>query len=739
LETALRRIDASHYAVRSSATLEDGAQASFAGQLDSFLYVPPEQIAARIRDCWASLYGARCLAYASARGIDLARARVAVVVQEMVESVAAGVVFTADPNGASLDATIVAAVGLGAGAVADLVHTDTYVYRRATATWDLHVQGKPQQVVRAPGGGTRLAPVPDPTAPALPAAQRAALLRLADKVAAAFGRPQDIEWAMDAAGHLHLTQSRPITTGAARLSVFDDSNIVESYPDVTLPLTFSHAQRAYERLFRGALARLGVPAATLDAHREVFACLLGSIEGRVYYNLANWYRMFSLLPGARQYMPVWEKMLGIDDPLATTPKRASAFAWLCLCASGVRHFVTIGRELAALRRTLTAARAEARDLCGRSAHALIDLYLGLQDRLLPNWDLTLLNDGYAFLFSGLCRAWLRRCGVDEARFIESVAGGGALESIQPVEALRALAARVRQDDSLRRDLRANRPSPDFQRLLDAYLDAWGDRTTEELKLEAETLRERPDLLVQLILRYADTPQSTPPPQRPVVLPRRYQRIVYRLLLACARRSIRLRESSRFDRARAFGMIRNIFLALGAELPLRQPRDIFYLTQTEVFEHVWGTGPARNLQGLVAERHAALAHPEPLPHRFQTRGIVTGHPIVASEVAGAGDLRGTGCAPGRVTAPCRVLHKPDYAQDPRGQILVAPMTDPGWVFLMVSAAGLIVERGSLLSHTAIVGRELGIPTIVAVPGATHLLRDGDVITMDGQSGTIHRQP
>jgi pyruvate,water dikinase len=71
----------------------------------------------------------------------------------------------------------------------------------------------------------------------------------------------------------------------------------------------------------------------------------------------------------------------------------------------------------------------------------------------------------------------------------------------------------------------------------------------------------------------------------------------------------------------------------------------------------------------------------------------------------------------------------------GEILVSPMTDPGWVFLMVAAGGLVVERGSLLSHTAIIGRELGIPTVVGVANATRRIKDGDLIELDGQAGTV----
>jgi pyruvate,water dikinase len=103
------------------------------------------------------------------------------------------------------------------------------------------------------------------------------------------------------------------------------------------------------------------------------------------------------------------------------------------------------------------------------------------------------------------------------------------------------------------------------------------------------------------------------------------------------------------------------------------------------------------------------------------------------------LRGQGCGPGRVAARAKVVLDPTADLDVDGEILVAPMTDPGWVFLMIASKGLVSEKGSLLSHTAIIGRELGIPTVVGVKDATALIQTGRMIEMDGQAGTVRLLP
>jgi pyruvate,water dikinase len=112
--------------------------------------------------------------------------------------------------------------------------------------------------------------------------------------------------------------------------------------------------------------------------------------------------------------------------------------------------------------------------------------------------------------------------------------------------------------------------------------------------------------------------------------------------------------------------------------------------------------------------------------------------LAAPSSESGDQRsGTGCYPGIVRGPVRVVRDPREAELRPGEILVAERTDPGWVMLFPAAAALLVERGSLLSHSAIVARELGIPAVVSIPGLTQWLKTGDVVEMNGAAGTVRR--
>jgi pyruvate,water dikinase len=193
------------------------------------------------------------------------------------------------------------------------------------------------------------------------------------------------------------------------------------------------------------------------------------------------------------------------------------------------------------------------------------------------------------------------------------------------------------------------------------------------------------------------------------------------------------------------MAKRIYRALGRKLAaaklFEHPDDVYYLTTEEVAGAVRGHLVTHDLKGLVALRrreHEAFARLKPAP-RIVTHGPVYARPFPQASVEDAAPdgqvLRGLGCSAGRVSAPAKVILDPTSDLKIQGEVLVAPMTDPGWVFLMVAAGGIVSEKGSLLSHTAIIGRELGIPTVVGIKGATRLIADGRRVTLDGAAGTV----
>lgn len=305
-----------------------------------------------------------------------------------------------------------------------------------------------------------------------------------------------------------------------------------------------------------------------------------------------------------------------------------------------------------------------------------------------------------------------------------------------------------------RKLAAIREHPELARELDAYLLDFGDRCLEELKLESPTVRDDATTLLSsigaLALRPAEAESS--PVSAPVIpaLGSSMRRTIFGYVLKQARTRVRNRENLRFERTRVFGRVRTIVRELGGRLhadgQLDAADDVFYLELGEVLAAFDGTGTVAHLGALANVRRAeydGFRSETPPPDRFMTRGPIHRHAVFESnrvtsdEGESAQDFQGVGACPGIVRGRVRVVHDPRGARLEPGEILVAQQTDPGWVVLFPAASGLLVERGSLLSHSAIVSRELRLPCIVSLPGITSQLKTGELIEMDGRSGRITR--
>jgi pyruvate,water dikinase len=210
--------------------------------------------------------------------------------------------------------------------------------------------------------------------------------------------------------------------------------------------------------------------------------------------------------------------------------------------------------------------------------------------------------------------------------------------------------------------------------------------------------------------------------------------------------VRDRENLRFERTRIFGRARRVFLAIGRELTARgfldAPRDVLSLTTHEVLGAIEGSGLSTDLKAIVALRKSEDAtsakRPDP-PERLEIRGPAIA-PVWEAEDVVVDSTRvktATGCSAGEVRARARVIRDPRTESLEPGDILVARHTDPGWIAVFSNACAIVVERGSLLSHSAIVARELGIPCVVGLKGATQWIEDGESLSVNGATGTVER--
>jgi rifampicin phosphotransferase len=786
--------------VRSSAADEDSAAHSFAGQLSSYLYVDRlDDALARVRDCWISNFSARALSYRKENGLATDAMAVAVILQRMIDPDASGVLFTCDPADDTSDAFVVSAVyGVGEGLVSGALDADTYWLDRASGAEIKRVIVPKVEAFRRGTGGGDCRRVPVDTArrevPCLTPPMLRDLHRLGVAAMTFYGRPQDIEWAV-ADGRLHVLQSRAVTTVTRQrggyLNLWDNSNIVESYGGLTSPLSFTFALHNYKGVYVQFCEILHVPALVVREMEPCLGAMLGCINGRVYYNLYNWYKLVGVLPGFRRNRQFMETMMGVGEELSPEvadriephPSWKTPVGKLRRLVTGLSFLVyhfriqsLVNRFLADFRKAYEDFRH--RDYRRMNSDAILNAYSEMDRRMLNHWKAPIINDFLCMIHFGLYKklgdAWLAH--LDGSILNDLLAGGGEIESAEPTRVLIRMAGRVAADPALRTLIESTAPEDLLEALnqsphrtfyaeVQDYIDRFGFRCMSEMKLEETDLYTDPSFLFVCLKNYlrAGTTDLDAYERRKTTLRREaetraqdalkgFRRIIFFHWLRLARKAIRNRENTRFARTRVYGVARSMFQAMGDDLAahsiLAAPRDIFYLTLDELFGLHRGTLTNYDLKSLVALRrqaYAAFESEEP-EKRFTTRGPVYWHNDFARRDAAPDvpadadyDLRGMPCCPGVIEGVVKVVHSSGDNLELNGEILVTSRTDPGWVPLYPSVSGLLVERGSLLSHSAIVAREMGLPAIVAIPGLIATLKTGQRIRMNGAEGTIKILP
>jgi len=772
------------FAVRSSLTDEDSTNNSFAGQMDSFLNVKKKYIEESIKMVWASAYSPRALLYRYKKKISFTHISSAVIIQEMVQSEASGIIFTNNPETHVNECIISAGYGLGEGIVGDIVETDTYTIDRETNKIQKKINKKELRLVIDcyEKGRTRKEAVPKylRSKAVLTDDEIDRLLKQTLKMERKFGFPIDVEWAIDKKREIFFLQSRPITfkkesASASTLRIWDNSNIVESYSGITLPLTFSFIRECYETIFQNAVMEIVSSKKAVKNDVAIFKNMIGIQKGRVYYNLLNWYKMLSFLPGFKNNKPAWDQMIGIKHTVEFPERKISVYNSIFASVKFLYLLLSVKRTAKKFHSYIDPLykKFQKIDVSHMTPDQLVDHYDSLWKTFMPKWHLTLYNDVFAMKYyewlKSLCSKW----GLSKYDDLHNklLCGEREMESLKPLHSLLKITAVILKSDSYQHLLRNNNSSTiwnriqttrsyaELKQMFDSYLTDFGDRGIEELKLEKESFHQNPELLIDLVKKYCRQNLSIKVLQQNEIKIRKeaeqiirkelnnpFKRFLFRFILKNARRSITNRENMRFARTRNFGLVKNIFRQISQRFVeqgiLKKASDIYYLTVNEIFDFIRGTSTNCNLAALVKIRKAEYANYSlmTLPDRFQTIGIPYLNKLNKDPKFKSSNksLQGTGCSSGVVKAEALVVIDPSSVNGKSGHILVARSTDPGWIFLMVSAKGIIVEKGSVLSHSAIIGRELGIPTIIGVTDATGKIPDGAIIEMDGSSGEIQWQ-
>jgi len=760
------------WAVRSSATNEDGAHASFAGVYRTRLGIPLEEIGSAVKDLWLSIWDQRVLNYHAASGLSGAPPAMAVVIQPLLEAQAAGVAYSVHPlTGRTTQVMINAVAGLAAALVDGRTTPDQFVVEIAENTQPIRISERAivgqTQALRVTDQGLQDMPLSDEAlgCATLSDDQLFVLARAAKQIEKLFGHPVDLEWLYDDRG-LWFLQARLISGLTRPRQLTNDdcewsrANFKETLPELPSPLGLSFLEQFMERYILSPYRRMGCQIPEGISSVRTF-------KGRPYINMTLFYSLIAQLRGDPFLLT--EQMGG--EILARLPE-VRPLGWFALARAGVvmmaemrkamRHGPAWFAEMKAMVAEHSADRI--RTLSGED----IALRLDAISQWLDKRELTFAIAGGVAqclqALGGLLPRWL---GEDWRSLLNgAVQGQAAVISAQQVVRLAEIVDMVRHDPSVTSlftaegwdpaEVRRKLEGTDVLRAFNQYLEDYGHRGVGESDVMSPRFADRPELLLTVLRTQILAPTSATPSdilQRQATVRERalaeirarfgwrfYRWAIFSWWYRRLCRFFALREANRHHLMYYSAATRSLLLRLGEWLVeqgrLSSQEDIFYLTieaRTDLL-----AGGSSDWKGMIQarraerDRNATVTVPDTIQDWHEIVRSIDTSAVMASD----GIFRGIPISGGQVVGPVRFIRSmEDWSRVCRGDILVVSVIDPGMAPLFGVAAGLVAEMGGTLSHGAIIAREYGLPAVTNVLGITTRLKEGDRISLDAERGEI----
>ena len=698
-------------AIRSSSALEDTKEQSFAGAFTTELAIRFDAL----RESWIKVK--ESLPAGHAGGI---------VIQEFIPGEYSGVAFI---DSKMKRASINALPGLCKAVVEgwDCEHYDFYkediLERKTEDSYNgLHCEN--EEIVQKHSAYTDRSKIVND------------VFQLAKKVEEHFKTPQDIEWTYYK-GDLYLLQSRPISRSPwhsnSENMYFDSANVGESYGGMICPLTSSFVRRLYETLYTDLLRHSGVEKRKLEHNRRVFEDLVDLVYGRMYYRMDNWYRMMAMLPGYERNKKNLENMLSLNlrEQANVSKFQPSVFVRLS-------YFPRVIWKLLFFNRTMRRFKMELKTMIKDSRNWSIEDFNVFEcqkkiqfifNGLLRKAYLTVENDTVMMtLFAKLSKDRSN----EEVMNLLNFPSAGA-EQVNALSILsRSLCDIKKIKNSLKKKDRLTfmmllETLPDQRKQYFDYLQSYGGRFANELKLETPDINEDFETFSDLVLAYASkkTELSDRQPNNGNYLENLFKKFATR------------REEFRLLRANMFAIIRRLVLRIADQWVekgyIQDRNDIFFMDWDEVS----GETPVDQIDTLkinyCQKEYEFFKSLDP-PAYFK---VQNGQWPTMVDVKSQNEKEGMGVSPGHATGRAIVLKEFTIPEPDSFEILVTKRTDPGWTALMALSQGIVVEHGGILSHASIVARELGIPAVIGAKGACSTYNSGDLLYVDGDKGFVHR--
>lgn len=771
-----------YYAVRSSATAEDLAFASFAGQQDTYLNIKGEkELLDSVRNCWASLFTDRAILYRIQNKIEHEKVQMSVVIQKMVLPEVSGIMFTADPvSGHRGIVSIDASYGLGEAMVSGLVSPDIYKFsKKDNSLENKTIADKKLAILPTEGGGTKKVEITGEkaTSQVMSDAQLIKLTKLGMMIEKHYGCPQDIEWCLEN-GILYIVQSRAITSLFPLPSPVPEDDALHAY------VSFNHFQ-----VMTDPISPLGIDILKIiipfdkGARSAEEYAFLKSSAGRIYIDLSELLQYKRLRKGLPAFLKNADSLLAealielVGRPdFETRIKKHKGRAKVLrkymqpIIVNAVKNLIFRKPEGSIEfmnsyieKRIKTSEESIRKSKQGidrlEAIYEVASFHKDLQAllpkmapgiigfKMLERLEVKLLGSKkyVAIIITGLEGNITTEMGLLVGDLADIIRKSPELVKEFENEDYRTLVARVNK----------LRGQDEFKQLFNTFMEKYDMRAAGEIDMAKDRWVENPEPLVKSILatirtskegthrrEYRETMERAKKAAEELVREVETKRgkmqgkIVKRLVRVC-RNMLPVREHPKYLIMKLIMIFKRAFLAEARLLVqkghLVEEKDIFFVNFWELHKAIEKN---ESLIELVEQRKEEYQH----YRKLRAPRVITseGEEIKASykrENLPEGALVGMPVSAGVIEGIAKVITDPVYSSLNKGEILVAPFTDPGWTPLFINAAGLVMEIGGLLTHGTVVAREYGIPAVVGITDATKIIRTGQRIRVDGNAGFV----
>lgn len=709
------------YAVRSSAVDEDSFNNSFAGIHETFLNTEPNDVINKIFDVYNSAFTERALNYRKVNNLNIDNIKIAVIIQEMVDCDYAGVINTINPITNNPDEIIISVVrGLGDNLVNGNTDGTTYI-----------INGKNVKI-----SGDNI----------LNKKYIKLILKFTYKIISKCNRFQDIEFGIKGK-KIYFLQTRDITVYKdinphERALLIDNANIIESYYGQTSYLTYTFAKDVYRDVYTCTLEAGKVRKKIMNSLKESLSEMLYYHNGRVYYNMKSWYHVTSIFSfkSSTSYM---ENMMGVKSSSNDFKRvKMNLFDKIKLMILFLSKVIKIeklsDKFIDKFENVVMPYYGKQINLDNKS---LKQLFNKIENEITKDFAVPIINDCAVMIFYGILRGKvlkMKNVTNKDDLLSKCISNNGKVESCGSSTYLEEIASKINNNETMLSDFinldienlynKYHHKNSNIYKDINEYILRFGSRVTDELKLETITMIEDNKMIYSYLKNIVSSKKDENFNQEGNdIIPRKL-----RLISKLTKKYIKNRERLRLKRTYIYSVVRNIFLCFGRnyvnEGKIDSVSDIFYLTKEEVFSDNC------NFKKIINERKKEEKENGKKPYYDRYVFYKNGKVLEIRQNDNINGLSGIPSGAGVVQARATIMNSnKDYLK--KGNIIVTKRTDPGWISLFPLTSGIIVEHGSMLSHSFVVAREMGIPAIVGVSNATKVIKNNDLITLDGIKGVV----